>query len=701
MFTSLKAKILFFITLIMGVTATGIVYFTHRDVGQAMLASEQASSQNVLELIELNIQGGYNKLLADKIDMIMGLNQRLKSIATISSSVLKEYSDLSQNAIIEKHRAEEKALEWMKTIRFQKGFVFAFAQSGTVLSHPNPKVVGISIDELKDIKGRQISKVMHVEKLKYNGESAVFFWKEADDGSQRKKLGYFVPFRTWGWTVCACIDFDEIEAESKKKLEKIVQVLKKTFDKIHIGKTGYVFLFDGKGKVLIAPRGKKSEEVETTRNEQTGNLLLKDIMEAVDNKQESIRYVTFTQQGAEAIEAHIGYFKAFDWYIAVSVPVLEIQAPAKAVVTRQSIIITMIFFGSLVIAYMLVSRTSRPLNMLASYAKNLPSMYFTTDQEEDSPIDELPSKFRDEVGRLARSFVFMKSELKKNVQELVETTAAQERLKKEAAEAANRSKSEFLANMSHELRTPLNHIIGFTELVVDSHFGELNEQQKEFLSDVIHSSKHLLSLINDILDLSKVEAGKLELSLSEVNLKELLNNSLNMVKEKSLKHGIRLEASVNGIPDTVRADERKIKQIIYNLLSNAVKFTPDGGQVVLGARIVSGVTRSGKRWGDSEGLKVFERLAETDAGEGFCVEKCIEFSVSDSGIGIDEVNQERIFNAFEQVDGSSSRRYEGTGLGLSLTKKLVELHGGKIWVESDGENKGSTFRFIIPAIAAS
>ncbi|MBW2153246.1 MAG: HAMP domain-containing protein, partial [Deltaproteobacteria bacterium] len=277
------------------------------------------------------------------------------------------------------------------------------------------------------------------------------------------------------------------------------------------------------------------------------------------------------------IEAHVTYFKALDWYIVVAVPVTEIQAPAKALVTRQSIIITTIFLGSLGLAFFLVTRTSRPLKMLASYAKQLPSTDFTAVDEETSPIDELPQKFKDEVGRLAESFVFMKSELKKNIQELVETTAAKERIKKEAAEAANRAKSEFLANMSHELRTPLNHIIGFTELVLDDHFGTLNPEQREYLSDVLNSSKHLLSLINDILDLSKVEAGKLELELSEVHLQTLLNSSLKMVKEKSLKHGIGLKTAIDGIPETVRIDERKMKQILYNLLSNAVKFTPDGG----------------------------------------------------------------------------------------------------------------------------
>ncbi|RJQ60511.1 MAG: HAMP domain-containing protein [Desulfobacteraceae bacterium] len=697
MFTSLKGKIIFFITLIMGVTATGIVFFTHRDVGQAMLESEKASAQNVLELVELNIQGGYNKLLADKVDMITGLNSRLRSTSGICASVLTEYSELAEKGFIKESEAKERSLTWMKTIGFQKGFVFAFDPENRILSHPDPKVRGLSIESLKDMKGRLISRVMNVDTLKYNGESAVFFWKEPSTDDIRKKLGYFIPFRKWRWTVCALIDFDEIEEESKKKLEKIVDVLRKTFEKIKIGKTGYAFLFDGLGKMLIPPPGMTGEEFETLRNDSTGDLLYKDIMTAAKEKKKSIRYVIFNKTGAQEIEAHVSYFKAFDWYIAVTVPVLEIQAPAKAVVTRQSIIITLIFFTSLTLAYFLVSRTSRPLNMLASYAKNLPSMDFTGSEEEGSPIDELPKKFKDEVGRLAESFVFMKTELKKNVQELVETTAAKERLKKEAAEAANRAKSEFLANMSHELRTPLNHIIGFTELVVDDHFGKLNEQQKEFLTDVLRSSKHLLSLINDILDLSKVEAGKLELSPSEVNLREMLTGSLNMVREKSLKHGIRIEASFDGIPDTLFVDERKMKQIIYNLLSNSVKFTPDGGQIVLGAQMVKGVVRAGQRWNDNEGMKVFEHLPGSGPADQRDIADCVAFSVTDTGIGIATENQERIFNAFEQVDGSTSRRYEGTGLGLSLTKKLVELHGGKIWVESRGEGKGSTFRFIIPA----
>ena len=248
---------------------------------------------------------------------------------------------------------------------------------------------------------------------------------------------------------------------------------------------------------------------------------------------------------------------------------------------------------------------------------------------------------------------------------------------KEAAESASRAKSEFLANMSHELRTPLNHIIGFTELVVDQNFGEVNATQTEYLNDVLTSSHHLLSLINDILDLSKVEAGKWELEPAEVNLKQLLENSLVMIREKAVKHGIALAAELETAPAVIVADERKLKQIVFNLLSNAVKFTPDGGKITLSA---AHCHPAGAREADT-----------VDASAPW-----VELRVTDSGIGLRPEDIERIFNPFEQAEGALTRRFQGTGLGLSLTRKLVELHGGRVWAESEGIDRGSVFRALMP-----
>ncbi|MBF0317789.1 MAG: PAS domain S-box protein, partial [Nitrospirae bacterium] len=233
-------------------------------------------------------------------------------------------------------------------------------------------------------------------------------------------------------------------------------------------------------------------------------------------------------------------------------------------------------------------------------------------------------------------------------------------------EESNRLKSEFLANMSHELRTPLNAIIGFSEVLKDGMLGDLSEEQREYTNDIFTSGQHLLSLINDILDLSKIEAGKMTLDLERVNIPALLENSLSIVKEKALAHGIKLTMDIQpGIGD-VCLDSRKAKQIVYNLLSNAVKFTPDKGSVSLTVRVVSHEDRN-----------------------------FVEISVMDTGIGMSEEGMKRLFRPFEQIDGSLSRRYEGTGLGLAMVKRLVELHGGTVTVESE-EGKGSCFTVRLP-----
>jgi len=303
--------------------------------------------------------------------------------------------------------------------------------------------------------------------------------------------------------------------------------------------------------------------------------------------------------------------------------------------------------------------------------------------------DELEMRVDDRTAELGAANKQLRKEIKFRKKTETELKHA-----RDAAEMANRAKSEFLANMSHELRTPLNHIMGFTELVLSKDFGSLDETQEEYLNDVLNSSKHLLALINDILDLSKVEAGKLQFEVSEVNLKACLKNSLIMVKEKATRHGIQLITNFDSLRGTMAADERKLKQILYNLLSNAVKFTPDGGKVCLNAKKTYCKVRPGRRQGDAPGINIIES-PDFDPPKKK-KNNSVEISVTDSGIGIKPKDLERIFNRFEQIDGTSSRNYEGTGLGLALTKELVEMHGGKIWAESEGEGNGSTFRILLP-----
>ena len=696
MFSSLKTKIIFFLTLIMAITALGIMYFTHTYVGDAMLDAEEMSAQNILRLVELNIQGGYNKLLSAKMEMVVRATRQLKDMSSVCASVFVENAELAKAKLHSEKQAQDKSIRWLRSVRFQYGDLFVFDKEGSVLMHQDPDLEPSSMADIEDMKGRQISTVMRGDLLKSGGDFAVFYWRHPNSDQKNQKMGYFMPVPDWGWTIGAVIDFGEIEAEAKKKIEKIVQVLGDTFAKMTIAKTGAAFLFDGDRNLLVSPKGADGLDFKEITNIRSGNLLLDDLMHAAHTGTKPTCYIESQFGEGNLLEAHIRYFKAFDWYIVLVFPVSEIQDSARKLLGRQSVIIILIFMGSIVAAYVFVAKISNPLKRLTTYAKKIPELDFTDVSQKDNPIRELPIKFRDEVGRLAESFVFMEAELKKNVHKVIETT----HLQKQAAEEANRAKSEFLANMSHELRTPLNHIIGFTELVLDKNFGDLNDQQEEYLTDVHSSSKHLLSLINDILDLSKVEAGKLELDITEFLIEPVLKNSLVMVKEKAMKHGINLSAHTDSLPAIIEADERKFKQIIYNLLSNAVKFTGEGGAVIVDACTVNCILRSGLRWDDPEHLQLLEEglqgpLNSPEDTENLHIE-CIKIQVSDNGIGLKPADWERIFKPFEQADGSASRHYQGTGLGLSLTKKLVQMHGGKIWVESDGEGKGSKFSFVIP-----
>ncbi|HEV2055185.1 MAG TPA: GAF domain-containing protein [Methylomirabilota bacterium] len=232
-------------------------------------------------------------------------------------------------------------------------------------------------------------------------------------------------------------------------------------------------------------------------------------------------------------------------------------------------------------------------------------------------------------------------------------------------EIANRHKSEFLANMSHELRTPLNAVIGFSEVLLERMFGEVNPKQEEYLNDILSSGKHLLSLINDILDLSKIEAGRMELEAQAFDLPAALDNALTLIRERAARHSIRLEVHVDPAIGEVVADERKVKQVLLNLLSNAVKFTPEGGKIIVSATLN----------GEAVGV-----------------------SVADTGVGIAAGDQETIFEEFRQVGDDYARKREGTGLGLALARRLVELHGGTLSVQSE-LGKGSTFTFTIPVRA--
>ena len=367
-------------------------------------------------------------------------------------------------------------------------------------------------------------------------------------------------------------------------------------------------------------------------------------------------------KGEHVFSAHAA-IPTLNWTVFVESPRAEVLAPLYATLWRMGLVVAAGLLISMVASFFLARALVRPLRELEAGAARIGR------GELDQRIDV---RTGDELEGLADQFNRMAADLRASylgLERKVEERTLELRQKSLQLERANKHKSEFLANMSHELRTPLNAIIGFSEVLSEQMFGAVNDKQMEYLKDIHSSGRHLLSLINDILDLSKIEAGRMELDLAAFNLPLLLDNCSILVRERASRHGLALRVDVEPGLDEWVADERKVKQIVVNLLSNAVKFTPRGGSVTLRARRVPG--DDPKR------------------------PSAVEIAVADTGVGIAADQHALVFEAFQQASGDYLLKSEGTGLGLALAKSYVELHGGTIRVDS-APGKGSTFAFVLP-----
>jgi len=365
------------------------------------------------------------------------------------------------------------------------------------------------------------------------------------------------------------------------------------------------------------------------------------------------------------------------WVVLVEFGGGTVSAPARLFLVRESLIASVLAIVALMVGWFLSRRLTRPLRDVTLAAEGISAGDYSR---------RVPVTREDELGRLASAFNEMMQrvqdaqhgledrvnertrELKQTLRQLQE---GERRLSeaKDSAERANRAKSDFLAKMSHELRTPLNSIIGFSEVLQEQTFGPLNDKQERYVGNVLSSGRNLLDLINDILDLSKVEAGRMELAVDEFALSDALADIRTVVSALADRKSLEIQLDVDPALPRIVADQGKFKQIMYNLLSNAIKFTPDGGRVRVGAR------RGRSLSPDGPGM--------------------VEISVADTGIGIRPEDQQRIFQEFEQVTSEYGRDQPGTGLGLALTRRLVELHGGRLWVESE-PGLGSRFSFTMP-----
>jgi signal transduction histidine kinase len=343
------------------------------------------------------------------------------------------------------------------------------------------------------------------------------------------------------------------------------------------------------------------------------------------------------------------------WAVFVEQPLDEAFAPLNASLWRSAVLLVLALVVAVVASLILARRMTGPIDAIRASTTRIAAGAFdrrialrTGDELED-----LANDFDRMTERLQESYATLEQKVEDRTRQLAEA--------RDQLALASQNKSDFLANMSHELRTPLNAVIGFSEVLMQRMYGEINEKQEDYLRDIATSGKHLLSLVNDILDLSKVEAGKMELQPSVFSIQETIESGATMIRERAVRRGIALTTAVDPDLAPIQADERKVKQVLFNLLSNAVKFTPEGGSIAVRA----------------------ERLD----GE-------VHVSVRDSGVGIAPEDQARIFEEFQQTS-TGARTEDSTGLGLTLAKRFIELHGGRLWVESE-VGKGSTFTFALP-----
>jgi signal transduction histidine kinase len=428
-------------------------------------------------------------------------------------------------------------------------------------------------------------------------------------------------------------------------------------DRAQVGTQGYAYAVDSTGELIAHPNSNLVLQ-------HTSFAGLPQVQAALGEQSSTAAAVVTNGRDAQGTQV-LSAFQRINppgWWVFVEEPTSEAFAPIEAAIWRTATLLV-IFLGVALVTSMLLARNLvRPIESIQTAAASIGAGGL--DQRIQVRSHDELGALADEFNRMAERLQAFYGGLERQVQERTKELAgalAELDVKTRELELASQHKSDFLANMSHELRTPLNAISGFSQVLRRQLFGEINEKQAEYLDDILASSRHLLSLIDDVLDLAKVEAGQIELQIAPFSLPETLERGVVIVRERATKGGVRINLAADPAIDTIVGDERRIRQVVFNLLSNAVKFTPSGGSIdVTAARV------------DSE----------------------VQVSIRDTGPGIAPADQRKIFEEFQQAE-LGKQQHEGTGLGLALSKRLIELHHGRIWVDSE-VGHGSTFTFSLP-----
>jgi two-component system, NtrC family, sensor kinase len=427
-------------------------------------------------------------------------------------------------------------------------------------------------------------------------------------------------------------------------------------ERARVGSTGYAYAVDDRGQLVTHP----DINLVLRHTSFAGLPQVQAALRANADPLDTAK-VGRDENGTKVLSAY-KTVEPLGWRVFVEEPLSEAYAPLRAAIWRTALLLVAFLLLAVVTSVYLARRLVRPIETIQVAAAKIGSGELDQRIEVSSndELGALADEFNYMAEQLRESYVGLELKVEERTRELA-TALSELDEKSRELEAASQHKSDFLANMSHELRTPLNAIIGFSQVLREEIVGGINEKQAEYLDDILSSANHLLSLINDVLDLSKVEAGQVELEIAPFSLRESLERGVVMIRERATKDGVKVALVTDPKLELIVGDERRVLQVIFNLLSNAVKFTPAGGAVDVSAEQVDGEVR---------------------------------VAVSDTGPGLASQDHERIFDEFQQTETGIEQR-EGTGLGLALSKRLVELHGGRIWVDSE-LGRGSTFTFTLP-----
>ena len=631
-----------------------IATFALPQIDKSIEYLEEKNAKSVLDKVVTLSKNVHKDLLSFKKISLQRHKDELKHLTDVAWSIIQAKYDQSNKNNEKELQAEVIAL--VKKLRYaNNNYFFINDYNSRTVAHPFVKT-GTDYSHIKDTKGNLIVPPMIEVARKYGEGYTTYWWKrDANDTKAYEKLTYTKNFPKWKMTISTGMFIDDIDKEVQKRKRELYKQLQHIMQTTTIGKTGYIYIFDKNGNVIIHPNPKYQHA--NIKNLKINNQYIFHALVNAAHKDGVFHYKWDkpTDKGNYIYDkvSWIQYLPELQWYVVASAYSDELHATSKKLQNRIIFLGLVVLLISIFVSIIFFQKLLKPISTLKEALNKVIAGDYTIRSQVTT---------NDEMGVLSKNFNLMVATIEDNIKNLdnkvKEKTKALEEAKEKAEESA-KLKAEFLANMSHEIRTPMNGILGMLHLAMKT---DLTQKQRNYLQKIDNSAQTLLGIINDILDFSKIEAGKLTIEKVEFDLYNVVESVVNLIELKAQEKNIDIVVNYSqDVGEYFYGDSLRITQVLTNLMGNAIKFTQKGEVGIYISKV---------------------------APEKF------RFEVRDTGIGLTQEQIQKLFHAFSQADGSTTRKYGGTGLGLTISKQLIELMGGKIWVESE-YGKGSNFIFEI------